>query len=329
MLASDDVHPAGVGNGHDLVGRFYQSHLSASAGIARFDPARTALAQDYARDRDGVYVRRRLWIPEAAQRRHRLLNTTFRTYIADPSDPAHGDGVLSAMYLAKSLVLYEYARRFGNAEPSAEQLVRHARNILASPVRLAAFAARWARYRTFSDRKLPSVVLDSPSRSYPIEFHAEQAPNPDSRVGLSAERDEMGMPRLSVDWRLTQTDVDSLLGSYRLLREAMAARAVGRLEIDEDELVDVARRRSVVGGHHIGTTRMAADPRHGVVDAHCRVHGIDNLFIAGSSVFPTSGQANPTLTVVALALRLAERLAAECLGTRPVAPSRERTAAAL
>ena len=91
-----------------------------------------------------------------------------------------------------------------------------------------------------------------------------------------------------------------------------------RLDWDDDGLEAALLRDGAYGGHHIGTARMAADPRQGVVDAECRVHGVENLWIAGSAVFPTSGQANPTLTIVALALRLAERLG----GTRFAAQAR-------
>ena len=116
------------------------------------------------------------------------------------------------------------------------------------------------------------------------------------------------MPRLKVDWRPCERDLKSLRRSCRLLSDELARTGTGTLEYDADALTDRARRHGVVGGHHIGTTRMSDDPHQGVVDADCRVHEVKNLFVISSSVFATSGQANPTLTLLALALRLADKL---------------------
>ena len=175
-------------------------------------------------------------------------------------------------------------------------------------MRLARFGSNWLRKRTFAERKLPSVVLGSAANRYELEFHAEQAPNPDSRLTLSGERDALGMPRLKVDWRITDLDIDSLQKSYDLLAAELERTGTGRLDFDREKLGERARRHGIVGGHHIGTTKMSADPKQGVVDADLRVHGVGNLYVASSSVFPTSGQANPTLTILALTLRLARHL---------------------
>ncbi len=139
---------------------------------------------------------------------------------------------------------------------------------------------------------------------------AEAAPNPDSRVRLGDQLDALGMPRIVLDWRLTGQDKRSLLAGYQAVAEELGRTGLGRLQI-ADWLTegDDSWSPTVEGGHHhLGTTRMSADPSQGVVDPSSRVHGIANLYIAGSSVFPTSGSANPTLTIVALALRLAAHL---------------------
>lgn len=136
---------------------------------------------------------------------------------------------------------------------------------------------------------------------------AEQLPNAQSRVTLSDRRDALGERAALLDWRLTERDRTAWGDGLRLLGDALAEARLGRLDLVLDEAAALDRLRG--GRHQMGTTRMSTDPRHGVVDAECRVHGIANLFIAGSSVFPTGGHANPTLTIVALALRLAERLA--------------------
>jgi len=134
----------------------------------------------------------------------------------------------------------------------------------------------------------------------------ETAPNPESRVLLSTERDPMGMPRVKLDWRLSPIDKLSLRRSHEIFSEQI--RGVGRLliQVDKDES---SWPTTLIGPcHHIGTTRMDENPKFGVVNKNCQVHDTSNLYIAGSSVFPTSGSAAPTLTIVALALRLADHI---------------------
>ncbi|SFG45318.1 GMC oxidoreductase [Methylobacterium gossipiicola] len=308
LLASNDVHAAGIGNAHDQVGRNYMSHLCTTAGTLSFAGRATDIAYDYERDPDGIYVRRRLWLNAEAQRRFGLLNTTFRTHLPDAGNPDHGNAILSAMYLFKSFVLSEYARKFSERRADAGGHLRHCANILRQPLRIARFGRTWLTDRILAERKLPSVVLGSANNRYVLEFHAEQAPNPDSRVTLTDRCDRLGMPQLKVDWRLCALDFDSIKGAYRLLAAELARSGVGRLDYDEDELIARTRRHGIVGGHQIGTTRMADDPRQGVVDRDCRVHGTSDLYVASASVFPSSGQANPTHTIAALGLRLSERL---------------------
>ena len=308
LLASSDLRQAGIGNDSDHLGRNYMSHLCATSGTISFAGPPDGVAYDYAQDADGIYVRRRLWLSEAAQREFKLLNTTFRTHLPEPADPRHGDAILSAMFLVKDIVLYEYSRKFVENPVSLRGRLRHVGNIARQPLRLVSFGTNWLRKRTFAERKLPSVVLGSRDNRYELEFHAEQAPNPDSRLTLSGERDAFGMPRLKVDWRVTELDMESLQRSYDLLARELRSSGAGRLDFDREKLVVKAKRHGIVGGHHIGTTRMSADPGQGVVDPDCRVHGVGNLYVASSAVFPTSGQANPTLTLLALTFRLAEHL---------------------
>jgi choline dehydrogenase-like flavoprotein len=137
----------------------------------------------------------------------------------------------------------------------------------------------------------------------------EQSPNPDSRVTLAEERDRFGLRKVQLDWRLTELDARSVRRTVEITADALGRALAGRARI----LVSERRPWPETTGrsHHMGTTRMHDDPRHGVVDADCRVHGLANLWIAGSSVFPTCGYANPTLTLVALAHRLGDRLRRE------------------
>jgi choline dehydrogenase-like flavoprotein len=152
------------------------------------------------------------------------------------------------------------------------------------------------------------------SRSAPIDklrlsCLGEQVPNPASRVTLSDERDPLGIPRAQLDWRLSELDREGVAKLARTVGTELGRLGAGRLRLRDWTLETGGWPEDLQGGHHhMGTTRMADDPKAGVVDRNCRVHGIDNLYVAGSSVFPTAGYANPTLTILALTLRLADHL---------------------
>jgi choline dehydrogenase-like flavoprotein len=135
--------------------------------------------------------------------------------------------------------------------------------------------------------------------------YCEQAPNPQSRVYLSHQRDQLQMNRLVLDWKVGDAETNSLMRLQELVDAYLRKTNIGFLDNTAQQLADLSYTDA---SHHIGTTRMSDDRRTGVVDRNCQVHGVDNLFMAGSSVFPTSGYANPTLTIVALAIRLAEHL---------------------
>ncbi len=147
-------------------------------------------------------------------------------------------------------------------------------------------------------------------------IRTEVAPNPESRVTLTYDTDALGMRRPDLVWRMGRLESRSIIQTLEVIGAALGSRALGRMLID----IDDSAARSSLGFppwagvhssmHHMGTTRMSAAPADGVVDANCRVHAISNLYIAGSSVFPAVGFANPTFTIVALALRLADHLAA-------------------
>jgi choline dehydrogenase-like flavoprotein len=164
------------------------------------------------------------------------------------------------------------------------------------------------RHRSLAERKFPSVILRNRSNRFSLELHAEQRPLAHSRVTLSEARDALGLPRLRVDWRWDREDIASVRRSLDLMAQEFAASGVADFSYRAETLEEDLLRFGAYGGHHLGTARMGTDPRASVVDAHCQVHGVRNLFVAGSAVFPTSSQANPTLTLLALALRLSAHL---------------------
>jgi choline dehydrogenase-like flavoprotein len=121
------------------------------------------------------------------------------------------------------------------------------------------------------------------------------------------------MPRARIDLQFTDQDVESVIDSHRLLDEVLGANGIGRLRFmyPEEHMRDRVNAQAADGYHQVGTTRMGTDPRTSVVDPDLRVHGVANLFVASSSVFPSSGQANSTFLAVTFALRLAEHLDTE------------------
>jgi choline dehydrogenase-like flavoprotein len=171
-----------------------------------------------------------------------------------------------------------------------------------------------------------------PGGAVDLLVRAEQEPNPLSRVELARERDRLGRPRARLTWLSTELDWDSVVRTASIVTECLersfGARAELAIRADQPwpwppcgPGGPAGSALPTWGHHHMGTTRMHPDPEHGVVDADCRVHGTGNLFVASSSMFPTSGFANPTFTIAALAHRLAEHLTRSSPAPMPGRPS--------
>ncbi|MCM5571732.1 GMC family oxidoreductase [Burkholderiaceae bacterium FT117] len=175
------------------------------------------------------------------------------------------------------------------------------RQIIADLACLAPELGRWALAK-FRRRLVCGVMLRA---------SWEQAPQPWNRVVLSKDRDRHGVPRAELHWRLSDFDRRTVLSAATLFAEEVLRRNYGRVRLDPWVLGNgtFPADDEVKGNHHMGGTRMSRDPAHGVVDADCRVHGLSNLYVAGSSVFPSAGASNPTFTILQLALRLADHLA--------------------
>ena len=311
LLASNDVMPQGIGNHSDLLGRFYMSHIEARFSKLRLS-ASSPLIFGYERTEDGIYCRRTITISADRQRRDGIGTMVARLQRPSIADPSHGSGVLSAAFLTKSVlfsassVLSVFEHRKRSTLTGAEYM-RHVTNVFAGLPKLVTFAPSWLCRRTLAQRKLPSVLVPV-ERTCALEIWTEQQPNRDSRVSLTRERDSLGLPRLRVDWRMADFDVRTMRRSVQIVQAELRRTGSGDLQLDDRELTEQLMSCTPVGGHQIGTARMATAPSRGVVDDRCRVHGIDNLFVSGPAVFPTGGQAGPMLTTVALALRLADHL---------------------
>jgi len=144
-----------------------------------------------------------------------------------------------------------------------------------------------------------------------LNNYVEQIPNPESRVTLSDEKDALGLRRVRLKWQLSDLDKYGIRRAHELLALEVGRSGFGRLRFELPEHEEEILHGAGGGNHHLGTTRMSEDPKTGVVDADCRLYGLHNFYVAGSSVFPTGGSANPTLTIVALSLKLADHLKAK------------------
>lgn len=317
LLASRESQSVGVGNGRDLVGRYYQCHLEGEVGHLHFLSPSSDLRLNYGKSHDDIYCRRYIWLSPEAQRREHLGGMVLRPGHPSIVDPRHRHPVLSAMYLVKNFIVPEYARKMtalehkirANHSSGLSYYGAHLANILRGAPKLAIFGTDWLRRRTLAKRKLPSVVLPDPRNFYPADINAEQEPNYLSRISIGDTRDALDMPRVQVDWRTTDADYERLVRSIHTISAAFATSRTVRYDV---EGIDVATLRDLIvpiGGHHIGTARMADSAAEGVCDSNCEVFDAPGLFIAGAASFPTSSFANPTLTIVALSLRLAEYLA--------------------
>ena len=296
LLASNSYQPTGVGNHYDVVGRYFMDHPRLRTGTIRFRNPRTNsgiydmhIAYSGAIRAHGVKTSAYLGLTTETLRAERMGST--RCYVRSRYA---GDG--ERTYAAVNHLRMAMRERNSLWERSAADLL----NIAGQVPNLALLAA---------GLKLRVPFL---ARGFDTEIVTEPTPLPDSRVTLGTERDRLGMPRIRVDWRLGELEKRTILRTQAILEEELAATGAASLHPDVDMPAGGGEWPTGLNGcwHHMGTTRMHTDPRQGVVDANCRVHGVNNLYIAGSSVFPTAGADMPTLTIVALALRLAEHIKA-------------------
>ena len=306
LLASDRYTPGGIGSVSGQLGRNYMCHIAGTIGTVT---VRGKAFTGYVRSREGVYCRRRFALRADVQRAMGLSNFAARLHFPDPADPGHRTGFLSLAFLARGMLSFEYGIRLRPERPtSARVRLEHLRNLALDAPALLVDGTTWLVRRHLAYRRLPSVVVEPRSRTYRIDFHAEQLPRGDSRVSLAESVDALGMRRLRIDWRHSHQDIDSVARSLALLRSELARCGAASFEFDPEQVGVAALRDGAYGGHHIGTVRMSRNAQEGVVDAEGRVHGCENLYVTGAAVFPSSSQANPTLTVVAFAVRLAEHL---------------------
>jgi choline dehydrogenase-like flavoprotein len=328
LLVSRDLCSAGLGNDHDQVGRFLMNHPKGYHGTIRLEYAATASDRLFSVYKGSHYGYVGLRLRDAIQADRGLLNSyasiqpvfpwtdsvglqslltlTRRAQAllgrdrSDPGEEAKGLASHSEeqreLVTAKRPTLFAVPELTASTAPASSFVL--AINVLKDARRVAQYA--WARIFTRSNQKVRVAHLSN---------YMEMEPDPENRVVLTSECDEYGVPMMAVRHRSSELDRRSVVELHRILAEEFAALRLASLEttvasadpwpIDED------------AHHHMGTTRMGTNPASSVVDPNLRLHGVPNVYVAGPSVFPTSGCANPTLTIVALSIRLARHLRAK------------------
>ena len=309
MLASNSIHKNGIANQHDILGRFYMCHIAGNVGKLKINGSTNNVRHEYEVSPEGIYCRRRIQLSEEKQKELGVSNMVARLHFPKITDPSHRSGILSGLFMAKNFISYEYGKRLNDGEkPTLKLYTQHFWNILTDPINTLKFLTHWLTKRTLVERKFPSIILPNRTNQFSLEVHAEQLPNKNSRMYLTDEKDALGMPKIFIDWQYLAADVEAVKKTLALFSSEIAQHNIGHFEFDVDNLESELMRYGAYGGHHVGTTRMGDNPTTSIVNKNCQVHGIGNLYIASSSVFPTSSQANPTLTITAMALRLASHL---------------------
>ncbi|MFL9877358.1 aldo/keto reductase [Herbaspirillum rhizosphaerae] len=322
LLATQQRHPSLFGGIGGPLGRYYMGHIFGSIASIALNQPDDFSDLDFSEDETGTYVRRRFTLSEEAQRRHHLLNTSFFADNPPFYDERHRNPTLSMVFLGLSIPavgrrMISEAIRLRHVGPPPYRYGAHVLNILRRPWQAATDIITILRLRYLSPVRKPGFVLRNQGGTYALNYHAEQIPNPESRVVLNQERDAHGMPRLTIDFRYLHDDAESVLKAHAILDARLRASNKGRVDYHRPESLRIGHvmEQATDGFHQVGTTRMHDDPQMGVVDRDCRVHGMANLYVASSSVFPTTGEANPTFLAVALAARLASHLADELAAT--------------
>lgn len=288
LLASCRQIPAGLGNEHDQVGRFLQEHPAAQLGKVEVTNANKLQALFNGRRAEGRRFSARLSLSRAIQEKEGLLNASAGFLFSLPVD--RGFGLLRAA-----------VKRQASGIPGATPGRILSEGIRCLPQLMKASWMLGVGGRIFT-----------PGATCEVAASFEQEPNPSSRVTLSEKQDELGMPLACIHWSLTRKTYNTAVHFAEVIDQTLRTLQVGRLKRSDWLQHDVGENEYQQHfhdqNHHIGTARMSASPQDGVVDPDLKVHSLQNLHIASSATFPTGGHSNPTLTILALTIRLADHL---------------------
>jgi choline dehydrogenase-like flavoprotein len=297
LMASDKQMPQGIGNHNGLLGRYYMDHPRAVFGRIKLT-RKIKLDHMLGMPVRGGKMQLGIALSDRIQAGEGLLNNYLSL------EPCYSIGSMelyeSFVKLMKRLLRKGYSgKRFDFKNPEMAEVPEMI--YLLTPKELL---PHFMYYTYYKYSRIAKNIFTKLTHLSIVNYSEQEAINA-SRVYLDSEKDALGMPKLILDWKVSDRSLSSSLRLMHLLDEHFRRHEAGYIE---EDLTEIKNLPYTDASHHLGTTRMSAEPKTGVVDANCRVHGVDNLYIAGSSVFPTAGHANPTLTIAAMSLRLADHL---------------------
>jgi len=330
LLSMQRKHADLFGGAEGLLGRYYMGHIIGEIADIVFADERLDEGFDFQLDGRGSYVRRRFTPSPALQRADALPNISFWPVTPPVADARHASGALSAVAMALSTpvlgraLVPELIRARHVSDPI--DWAAHARNVATDLPSTLKFLGGFIHKRYLSANRIPGFFLRNRARRYGLSYHSEQSPDATSRVSLSGDRDRLGLPKLRVDLRFSREDAEAVGRAHDHLGGWLARSGFGRVEYRQPDIsqADAVMQRMAHGSHQIGSARMGRTRSEGIVDGNLCCFDCRNLYVASSAIFPTSGQANPTLSIVAFAARLAARLAQDAHETAPpvtVAPA--------
>ncbi len=317
LLAMQRKTPSLFGGPDGALGRYYMAHVIGEVADVTWADAEIDAAYDFSADGYGSYARRRLIPSDREILEKNLPNVSFWPVVPPVADARHRSAILSMVFLAfafkpiGSRLVAEVIRRYH--APKGVPKSPHILNVLRNLPSAIAYAPWFLYHRYVSAMRIPGFFVRNPGLKYGLSYHAEHFPTADSRVWLTDEQDAVGLPRLAIDLKFSRKDADALLDAHLFLDRWLRDNNLGTVAFRQpvEQTAEAILASANHGTHHIGTTRMGAHRNEGVVDRNLRTFDVTNLYVASSSVFPTSGQANPTLTAVALAVRLSHHLTSQ------------------
>ncbi|HJT82542.1 MAG TPA: GMC family oxidoreductase [Chthoniobacterales bacterium] len=302
LLLSNRDQPNGLGNQYDVVGRCFMDHPSFRLGVLTpSDPSVFGSAGLYDHHLlDDSPVMGKLTFRDQVMRSERMLNICV--YLT-PRDRAYESPITK---MAKTVLRSSSpAAAIKTLRDNLGMLIRGSDELMVAACnRLARTQLTYFEHKGGWSR-LPTHPRHF--RRFEMRCLAEQAPNPANRVTLGRDVDRFGQRKTELHWSWSDIDLESIGRAQEILKEECKTHQLGEF-VTQREFDRGAPPYFSSPHHHLGTTRMHSDARHGVVDPDCKIHGLPNLYVAGSSVFPTGGFANPTLTIIALAIRLSYHL---------------------
>ena len=277
MLNSRRWQSRGTEQNRNMIGRCLMDHPMGSLSQIRLERIRKASLYHSVNIGHRQHLKSGLVLKEELQQSYRLANSCFHLW------PSFRHGIDDRFEKLRRTLIAERKKIF-----SPSNFV----TLLSNPnavYRLLSYLLPIATFYKYAD----------------LFFVTEQIPNPQSNVSLSNEKDRYGFPVAKVNWTLSNQDLDSIVAFNHLALRALSSSANRvSFQINSEQISQTLTSAA----HPLGTARMSAGPKDGVVDQDLKVWGLDNLYISDASVFPTSGNVNPALTICALAIRLADRL---------------------